>query len=543
MKKNFISSKVVIRSMAFTLLLTSMTGCYKDSRLDVNGPDSGTVTIPAAAYSISGTVTDAETGAAIENVTVTSDRGTLEGGNGAYNVKLTKDEVGEGTIVTLKFEAENYTSTTRSVYVQKINDGSTIVYPVSVSLKKEYVTISGYVTDVNNKMVAARRIRVNDDTVEPLYNSSTFSFKLGKKSGVSEYTVEAMVLDETGKKEITISETVKADAQIMSVNLKFGFAISDDGQVDPGDGTTGVLSPELNENGVTVSEVNTSMTDGTTVTIPQGTKIENLNGQTIVVFSHADNSASEGTDEGENNVILKTYTGLPDGVVFTPYLEVKFNDKYEGQLGNDFVLQYLNATDNTWATESKGGVELKDGAYSMFVPHFSTFRAALNMKSEVKIDTVSVTKTVDVNYENAEENPVNNYKLTYKEGKSGSQYADSEGLKNEISANFSNANAQALVQSSIDAIYPAASKGYQDAEYTGYVNIPAWTKLINYDVTTATERRSYTVEVNGKKISFVVETIISVTITVDDDNMTSIGHGHGHGDGNNNEGGGIVTGE
>lgn len=540
MKKNFISSKVVIRSMAFTLLLTSMTGCYKDSRLDITEPGTGTVVTPDAAYSISGTVTDAETGAAIENARVTTDKGTLKSSNGAYNVTLSKDEVGdEGTIVTLKFEADNYTSTTRSVYVQKINDGSTIVYPVSVSLKKEYVTISGYVTDVNNKMVAARRIRVNDDTVEPLYNSSTFSFKLGKKSGVSEYTVEAMVLDETGKKEITVSETVKADAQIMSVNLKFGFAISDDGQVDPGDGTSGVLSPELNEKGETISEESTSMTDGTTLTIPQGTKIENLNGQTIVVFSHADNSASEGTEEGENNVILKTYTGLPDGVVFTPYLEVKFNDKYEKQLGNDFVLQYLNS-DNSWTTESKGGVELKDGAYSMFVPHFSTFRAALNMKSEVKIDTVSETKPVVVNYENESENPVNNYKLTYKDGKSGSQYADSEGLKDDISANFSNANAQALVQSSIDAIYPAASKGYQDAEYTGYVNVPAWTKLIDYDVTTATERRSYTVEVNGKKISFVVETIISVTITVDDDNMTSIGHGHGHGNGNN-AGGGIAT--
>lgn len=672
MKKNFISSKVVIRSMAFTLLLTSMTGCYKDSRLDVNGPDSGSVTIPAAVYSISGTVTDAETGAAIENAKVTPDKGTLNGSNGAYNVTLTKDQVGAGTSVLLTFEADNYVTTKRSVYVNKIEDGSTIVYPVSVSLKKkaeevkyvdveyklnitfvnsetneevsddvkydvvitegkklengnytageyliksekiadkyyasitalsldefkikegennvttrnivvrlnpitaepapiEYVTIAGDVRDVNNKIVVAKVISVRNSDIEPINDASNFFFKLEKKENMKEVVVEAKVLNQNG--DGYIPSTVKFD--LTDVNnryksVKFPFAVKD-GQIDTSEGigsngATFIENPKLNEKGETVEEVSSEFTDAnsgvkTTVTITAGTKIENLGDEQIVVLGNTTTSNTEteepgeGGDTGETpapeatdgSVVLKSFTGKPDGVTFDPAIEVSFEDEYEGQLGeNSFILQYFDEAKQTWG-EDGGSVTYKEGKYIMNVPHFSTFRASMsiNPKIESKIDSTSTPVTVSGDDYVNEDDYAKKVTLTYS-GEVGSKYVDYQKLVDDVNTSFSNEKARNLVLNSIYGMNPAAKKtNFNTQNVTATTEIPAWTQLNSFNVTTKYENKTYTVTVNGKKISFVVKNVVSVKISVTDDNMTGIGHGHGHGNGNNT-GGGIVTGE
>lgn len=669
MKKNFISSKVVIRSMAFTLLLTSMTGCYKDSRLDITEPGTGTVVTPPAAYSISGTVTDAETGAAIENAKVTPDKGTLNGSNGAYNVTLTKDQVGAGTSVLLTFEADNYVTTKRSVYVNKIEDGSTIVYPVSVSLKKkaeevkyvdveyklnitfvnsetneevsddvkydvvitegkklengnytageyliksekiadkyyasitalsldefkikegennvttrniivrlnpitaepapiEYVTIAGDVRDVNNKIVVAKVISVRNSDIEPINGASNFFFKLEKKEDMKEVVVEAKVLNQNG--DGYIPSTVKFDLTDYNnryKSVKFPFAVKD-GQIDTSEGSgsngaTVIGNPELNENGETKEEVSSEFTDAnsgvkTTVTISAGTKIENLGDEDIVVTGNKTTSNTETEEPGQGGsslpteptdgaVVLKSFTGKPDGVTFDPAIEVSFDDEYEGQLGEkSFILQYFNEDTQTWG-EDGGSVDYENGKYIMNVPHFSTFRASMSVSPKVETDTVIVTDPIKIERMNNEEEPLMNFKLTYKKGKEGSEYANYNKLVSDINTNFSNEKAQKLVLNSLKGINPDANKGLKDKEYVGYTNIPGWTMLNYVNVITTTEVKNYTVTVNNKEIKFTVNRIISVEISANEKDMTHIGHSHGHGDGDlNNVGGGIVVGE
>lgn len=671
MRKNFISSKKAIGYMAFTLLLTSMTGCYKDSRLDVSDPNTGTVVIPAAVYSISGTVSDAETGAPIE-CTVSADLGTVNNiGNGTYNVSLTKEQVGEGATVGLTFTPADakYQGTTRTVRIEKIEDGSSIVYPVSVSLAKkaevykdvvydlrftyvdaetgaeidaatvttnvvpvegkkegnyytageylvktdkiegkynasvtalsladfqvkesednvtvrsivirlnpvtaapaEYITVLGDVRDVNNKPVVAKEITVKGYD-EAMYNVCNFNFKLEKKEGVNVIVIEAKVLNEKGDGFVpTTAKITLNDENTRYITVKFPFAVKD-GQIDTsaGSGSTSVSvvgNPERDEEGKTVAEVSTEMTDAntgakTTVTIPAGTKIENLgDNESIVVSGNAttDNSEvqepAEGGETGgttipvtatDGTVVIKSFTGTPDGVKFTPAIKVAFEDEYNGELGESFDLEYLNESTNTWAVDEEGGsITYADGSYTMNVAHFSTFRASMSIDPKIVAATDSTTIKEPVkNGANEEENALNGFKLTYK-GYVGSRYADYQKLVDDVNANFSNEKARSLVLNSILGMNPTARKtNFDTQDYYGTTNIPAWTQLNSFNVTTKVEKKTYTVTVNKKTITFVVENVVSVKISVTDDNKTSIGHGHGHGSGNN-AGGGIVTGD
>lgn len=149
MKKKTFLSKFAARFMAATLMVSSvaMTGCYKDDGLDVTFT-GGSVVVPDATYAISGTVSDYETGAAVNLTEVITSVGTAKvDGNGAFHVALTKADVPEnGVTVNLTFKAEGYNDVQRSVFVKHIADGSSVVYPLSVTVKKaaevvEYVDV------------------------------------------------------------------------------------------------------------------------------------------------------------------------------------------------------------------------------------------------------------------------------------------------------------------------------------------------------------------------------------------------------------------
>lgn len=64
-----------------------MTGCYKEDGLDASKPGE-TVTLPDAAYTISGSVTDIETGDGVNLTAVETNVGTATIlGDGSYAVK------------------------------------------------------------------------------------------------------------------------------------------------------------------------------------------------------------------------------------------------------------------------------------------------------------------------------------------------------------------------------------------------------------------------------------------------------------------------
>lgn len=177
MKKKTFLSKFAARFMAAALMVSSvaMTGCYKDDGLDVTFP-GGTVVIPDAAYSISGTVNDFETGDAVNLTSVTASVGTATvDGNGAFHVTLTKADVPEnGVTVNLTFKAEGYDDVQRSVFVKHIADGSTAVYPLNVTIRKKAVKVVYTLNFVVKNAVTGEAIDGITPVVTPSANAEGY---------------------------------------------------------------------------------------------------------------------------------------------------------------------------------------------------------------------------------------------------------------------------------------------------------------------------------------------------------------------------------
>lgn len=150
MKKRTFLSKFAAKCLAVALTVSSvlLTGCYRDDGLDVNEPGGGTTVVPDAAYSISGSVTNAE-GEPVELTEVTANLGTTYKSTGYYVVSLSKSDVSEkGCDVTITFKAKDYLDAVRTVHVDRIADGSTIVYPLSVVMQKPAVNYVDVVYDL-----------------------------------------------------------------------------------------------------------------------------------------------------------------------------------------------------------------------------------------------------------------------------------------------------------------------------------------------------------------------------------------------------------
>lgn len=130
-KKSFfngINAKVALVVLALSGAL--FTGCYKDDGLDANGP-TGEVVLPAAKYTVSGTVIDAETLQPVANASVN----TVATVSGGFSFAVT-DVPAEGKEVTLTAEAEGYAPTTTSVKVLQVSSGQSAVYTTVIALSK-----------------------------------------------------------------------------------------------------------------------------------------------------------------------------------------------------------------------------------------------------------------------------------------------------------------------------------------------------------------------------------------------------------------------
>lgn len=498
------------------------------------GDDDADVRLP---YVLDVNVIDAETKSAISNATYTI--------NGAA-ASATYD----AGIYTIKAVADGYYDATVKVALEVVygKEGDKVYRVVTVEMKKvqdvkpeeEFITVYGEVVDSRGVLANAQIVGLQGANVENKYNVSNFSFTI-KRNDVSKYVLFAEVLkaDNSGVNRIKSAVNI-ADADAYYVMLRFPFVVENGKEViEEGGGATGTLSPEI-ENGVVKEDVTNIMSDGTTILLSEGTQT-NLGDQTLVLVR---NTAEEENPTG-SSAVIRSYVGLPDGTTFNPGLKVMFADSYAGQLGDSFELQYMG-NDGTWAADNQGGtVSYANNVYTMTVNHFSSFRAALNIKPEVNVETIKTTDVLTIDRMNNSESALVDFKLTYN-GLAGSIFTDYAKLEADVKAAFSNEKAQAVVLSAIKGLCPDVTTEYVEKEYVGIATIPAWTLLDSADIITTKNVTTYTITVNGKSISFTVETIASVEVSVTEKNMTHIGHSHGHGHGHgdlNNAGGGIIVNE
>lgn len=145
-KKSFlggISAKIALLVLAVSGAL--LTGCYKDDGLDASNPGGGTTVLDDAVYTITGSITDINTGAAIPNPVVTCDGQSVGVVAGTYSVKIAKFTSATKD-VTLTFKATGYNedqTITRVVTLNKVEDGQAVVYPLPIAMKLNAVAPVG----------------------------------------------------------------------------------------------------------------------------------------------------------------------------------------------------------------------------------------------------------------------------------------------------------------------------------------------------------------------------------------------------------------
>ena len=122
-KKNYFSGFNACKAFAILALSGALlTGCYKDDGLDVNG-EVGQVVLPAATYTINGSVIDGSTGAAINNATVTvTPSSALKTNAGSFTATVQPGDV------TINVTAPDYAAVTKVVTINAIEAGQAAVY-------------------------------------------------------------------------------------------------------------------------------------------------------------------------------------------------------------------------------------------------------------------------------------------------------------------------------------------------------------------------------------------------------------------------------
>lgn len=116
-------------ALAVLAVGTMFTGCYDSENGDVTKP----YVAPDPVYTVSGTVTDALTGGAIENATVTvsDNKGEVEWKEGTYSV-----QVNSSGSKTVTVEAAGYDKVTRDITIAPLEKGQASTTVVNVALTK-----------------------------------------------------------------------------------------------------------------------------------------------------------------------------------------------------------------------------------------------------------------------------------------------------------------------------------------------------------------------------------------------------------------------
>ena len=171
-KKSFFNGFNAKLALAVVALSSALlTGCYKDEGLDVISPDQN-VTLPAAKYTITGTVVDASTLQLINNAKVNG----VDTKNGSYTIEVEKP----GDVVVTA-TAAGYTEQSTTVAVAPLKAGQAAVYPVNFALSKPAENMKTIDAVYDLKITALdENLAVIADADVTIYGAGSTSVATGK---------------------------------------------------------------------------------------------------------------------------------------------------------------------------------------------------------------------------------------------------------------------------------------------------------------------------------------------------------------------------
>lgn len=445
----------------------------------------------------------------------------------------------------------------------------------TVPVAPTIVKIYGEVLDKRGFIVPAQSIKLFDGVTlvaEPIYNKGNYSFAIELASGVTTKTwkIVAEIKDENNAVQQATACTYNGTTTALNTNVQFlQFNIDENGKVEkpqPGEetGETGSINPDQNvETGEVTNTVEIPMTgndaageeDKTTMKLTEGTVITDENNtpvvaSIVVVRNTEEEKAPSDTPEEmptpdkpiEQPIVIRAYEGFPDGVQFSKPLEFTFTDVYGSQLGN-MKLEYYNKSTDKWEEETENaGVELSGNTYTMKVPHFSKFRAAVKNTLSHGGEFPARGTTITHNHPgtNSSFDP-QNVQVIYKGNIEGTIFKEPLS-KVMLAAGIDNNRAQSIISTIIMNYFEAQGTMITDDFTTGErtiaISIPALTTVENFDITPNYQDVTYLFTINGgKSFEFVVRTLSNIEVKLG--KTQSVTHGHSHGD-NWNAGGGII---
>ena len=595
-KKSFLSgfnAKFVLAAVALSSAL--LTGCYKDDGLDVNSP-SGTVTLPAASYTLTATVVNAE-GELIKDANVTVDGEAVTLANGSFSKAVKPGKV------VIKANREGYNAVEKTVEVLTIPDGQAAVYTEVIVLTKDATpevaatydlgVVAFAASDLTNELKKEEyTVKVTDGAgvevtsltglaagrynvvVTPKdaekYNAYTTAIDLATVMGTATKTIKvqvyAVLTEKAADKEyVVLSGMADLSSDYTLTNLQItrdGLVVAEseaDYIVYLAEKDGAAYQFKVNYTDVDGNELQVVRSYSSTVltffvninapaaTVPVTPGVYPVGGDDVLTIEAGTTATIDGVEYSSFDLVrlpeveyspavARAFQGTPDGLVFSNPIKIGFKDNWNNELGN-LELQYLGT--NGWAKDTEGGsVTLAGDTYVMNVKHFSSFRAEVPVSSSFadKRDTVSTDETFDKKNDTDRTVKVK-YKYEYQTGMSISD------VEQAVSAKFESQAAISYVTNIIS----------EDLNVKGYVNMGIGT---NYDIKEFTVL-PYTVlnkvttkqgmnvitatyTINGKDIVITITKPEGVRV-VPDTYTYGHGHGHAHGHGGDlNAGGGII---
>ena len=595
-KKSFLSgfnAKFVLAAVALSSAL--LTGCYKDDGLDVNSP-SGTVTLPAASYTLTATVVNAE-GELVKDANVTVDGTAVALANGSFSKAVKPGKV------VIKASREGYNAVEKTVDVLPIPDGQAAVYTEVIVLTKDATpevaatydlgVVAFAASDLTNALKKEEyTVKVTDGTgtevtsltglaagrynvvVTPKdaekYNAYTTAIDLATVMGTAAKTIKvqvyAVLTEKAADKEyVVLSGMADLSSEYTLTNLQITrndvvvaeseadyivyLAEKDDASYQF---KVNYTDADGNELQVVRSYSSTVLAffvniDAPAATVPVTPGVYPVGGDDVLTIDAGTTATIDGVEYSSFDLVrlpeveyspavARAFQGTPDGLVFSNPIKIAFKDTWNNELGN-LELQYLGT--NGWAKDTEGGsVTLAGDTYVMNVKHFSSFRAEVPVNSSFadKRDTVSTDEAFDKKNDTDRTVKVK-YQYEYQTGMSISD------VEQAVSAKFESQAAISYVTNIISE--DLAVKGYVNMGIEISKDIKEFTVLPYTVLNKVTTKQGMNVitatyTINGKDIVITITKPEGVRV-VPDTYTYGHGHGHAHGHGGDlNAGGGII---
>ena len=595
-KKSFLSgfnAKFVLAAVALSSAL--LTGCYKDDGLDVNSP-SGTVTLPAASYTLTATVVNAE-GELVKDANVTVDGTAVALANGSFSKAVKPGKV------VIEASREGYNAVEKTVDVLPIPDGQAAVYTEVIVLTKDATpevaatydlgVVAFAASDLTNALKKEEyTVKVTDGTgtevtsltglaagrynvvVTPKdaekYNAYTTAIDLATVMGTAAKTIKvqvyAVLTEKAADKEyVVLSGMADLSSKYTLTNLQITrndvvvaeseadyivyLAEKDDASYQF---KVNYTDADGNELQVVRSYSSTVLAffvniDAPAATVPVTPGVYPVGGDDVLTIDAGTTATIDGVEYSSFDLVrlpkveyspavARAFQGTPDGLVFSNPIKIAFKDTWNNELGN-LELQYLGT--NGWAKDTEGGsVTLAGDTYVMNVKHFSSFRAEVPVNSSFpdKRDTVSTDEAFDKKNDTDRKVKVK-YQYEYQTGMSISD------VEQAVSAKFESQAAISYVTNIISE--DLAVKGYVNMGIGISKDIKEFTVLPYTVLNKVTTKQvmnviTATYTINGKDIVITITKPEGVSV-VPDPYTYGHGHGHAHGHGGDlNAGGGII---